>query len=114
MSPSRTLPRQLVLLALAGVAGALPSGAIASSTDAGKAKPAAQGESTQRITLDFVEAELTDVAKALSVQSGVNIAVTSQAKGKVTMRLRNTTLEEALRFVSRLAGVDYRCFEGTY
>ena len=34
----------------------------------------------RHITLDFVDAEISDVAKALSVQSGVNIVVSPNAK----------------------------------
>jgi type II secretory pathway component GspD/PulD (secretin) len=113
MVPSRTLPRQLALLALMGATGATLA-TPPSFAGSARAKVPVQAEGTQRITLDFVEAELTDVAKALSVQSGVNIAVTTQAKGKITLRLRNTTLEDALKFISRLAGVDYRRFEDTY
>jgi type II secretory pathway component GspD/PulD (secretin) len=113
MVPSRTLPRHLALLALAGAAGATLATPPCFAGNS-RAKVPVQAEGTQRITLDFVEAELTDVAKALSVQSGVNIAVTTQAKGKITLRLRNTTLEDALKFISRLAGVDYRRFEETY
>jgi type II secretory pathway component GspD/PulD (secretin) len=113
MSPSRTLPRHLTLLALAGAASVGGSLLPCAPASAAKAPPA-QAETGRRITLDFVEADLCDVAKALSVQSGANIAVSSQAKGKITLRLRNTTLEDALRFVSRLAGMEYRQFEGTY
>jgi general secretion pathway protein D len=112
MSPSRTLPRHLALLALAGAAGV--GGTLLPCAPAAAAKAPAQAENGRRITVDFVEADLSDVAKALSVQSGVNIAVSSQAKGKITLRLRSTTLDDALRFVSRLAGMEYRQFEGTY
>lgn len=112
MSPSRTLPRHLALLALAGAAGV--GGTLLPCAPAAAAKASAQAENGRRITVDFVEADLSDVAKALSVQSGANIAVSSQAKGKITLRLRNTTLDDALRFVSRLAGMEYRQFEGTY
>jgi type II secretory pathway component GspD/PulD (secretin) len=112
MSPSRTLPRHLALLALAGAAGV--GGTLLPCPTAAAAKAPAQAENGRRITVDFVDADLSDVAKALSVQSGANIAVSSQAKGKITLRLRNTTLDDALRFVSRLAGMEYRQFEGTY
>lgn len=117
MRPWSTLPRHLALIALVGAAGlvsAIPPCLAAPTAGAAKAKAAAPAEKDGRITLDFVEADLNDVAKALSVQSGMNIALSTQAKGKITLRLRHTTLEEALRFVSRLAGLDYRRFDDTY
>jgi general secretion pathway protein D len=75
---------------------------------------AAASRSPRRVSVDFVEAELGDIVKALSVQSGVNVAVASGVKGKVTVRLKGTTLEEALRLVSRMANVDYKQINGTY
>src|SRR3954451_17864196 len=67
-----------------------------------------------RVSVDFVEADLGDIVKALSVQSGVNVAVASGVKGKVTVRLKGTSLDEALRLISRLADVDYKRINGTY
>lgn len=67
-----------------------------------------------RVSVDFVEAELGDIVKALSVQSGVNVAVAAGVKGKVTVRLKGTTLDDALRLISRLADVDYKRINGTY
>jgi len=48
------------------------------------------------------------------VQSGVNVAVAADIKGKVTVRLKGTTLDDALRLISRLANVDYKRINGTY
>jgi type II secretory pathway component GspD/PulD (secretin) len=67
-----------------------------------------------RVSVDFVEADLGDIVKALSVQSGVNVAVAAGVKGKVTVRLKGTTLDDALRLISRLADVDYKKINGTY
>src|SRR6266542_1239566 len=67
-----------------------------------------------RVSVDFVEADLGDIVKALSVQSGVNVAVAAGVKGKVTVRLKGTTLDDALRLISRLADVDYKRINGTY
>jgi len=61
-----------------------------------------------------VEAEIADIAKALSLQSGVNIACSANTKGKITLRQRNITLDEALQLVSRLAGLDYRKVGDTF
>jgi general secretion pathway protein D len=67
-----------------------------------------------RVSVDFVEADLGDIVKALSVQSGVNVAVAAGVKGKVTVRLKQTSLDDALRLISRLADVDYKRINGTY
>ncbi len=76
--------------------------------------PAAAPSAPARVSVDFVEADLGDIVKALSVQSGVNVAVAAGVKGKVTVRLKGTTLDDALRLISRLANVDYRQINGTY
>jgi type II secretory pathway component GspD/PulD (secretin) len=40
--------------------------------------------------------------------------VASGVKGKVTVRLKGTNLDDALRLISRLANVDYKRINGTY
>lgn len=81
---------------------------------AASAPAAATASAPGRVSVDFVEADLGDIVKALSVQSGVNVAVASGVKGKVTVRLKGTTLDDALRLISRLANVDYKRINGTY
>jgi len=70
--------------------------------------------STNRINLEFVDAELIDVFQALATQSGVNIAVSGSVKGKTTLRLRNVTLTQAMNIVTRLNGLDYAWVEAAY
>src|SRR5439155_14569222 len=93
-----TLAGLAVLEGLAGPGWAGPS-ASRSATPPAAVAP----DSPRRVSVDFVEAELGDIVKALSVQSGVNVAVTAGVKGKVTVRLKGTTLDDALRLISRLA-----------
>src|SRR5438128_837494 len=104
MRAAWNMPRHLALIALAGATSAGPLSA-ASGTPHATAHPGGAGkepvksaQAPGRITLDFVEAEIADIAKALSMQSGVNIVVSPGAKGKVTLRLKGMTLDEALRF----------------
>src|SRR5262245_47081792 len=120
MRAAWNVPRHLALIALAGLTSAGPLSAAMSGSSAfspvgsgGKAPEASAG-AARRKAIDFVEAENPDVAKALSVQSGANIVVSPNAKGKVTLRLRGTTLEEALRFVSQVAGFDFLRAGETY
>jgi type II secretion system protein D len=84
---------------------------------AGQAYPGAAGGppvSTARFTLEFVDAELIDVFQALAMQSGVNIAVSGSVTGKTTLRLRNVTLDQALKIVTKLNGLDYAWVEAAY
>ena len=84
---------------------------------AGQAYPGAAGGppvTTARFTLEFVDAELIDVFQALAMQSGVNIAVSGSVTGKTTLRLRNVTLDQALKIVTRLNGLDYAWVEAAY
>jgi type II secretory pathway component GspD/PulD (secretin) len=115
------MPRHLALIALAGWTSTAP---LCADVNGGPAAPAVPNDATRglggsaeaprRVTLDFVEAEIADIAKALSLQSGVNIACSANTKGKITLRQRNITLDEALQLVSRLAGLDFRKVGDTY
>jgi type II secretory pathway component GspD/PulD (secretin) len=89
----------LALLALM-MAAVLPAGAAPS-------RPAS-------FSLDFIATDIVDVLKALSLQSGVNIAVSGQAQGQVTLRLTDVTLEQALNIVTRLNGLDYTMVDNVY
>src|SRR5687767_8922265 len=99
MRAAWNVPRNLALIALAGMTSAGPLSAAAGTTPAPADTtrvPGPTAEAPRTITLDFVEAEIADIAKALSVQSKVNIACSANAKGKITLRLKGTTLDEAL------------------
>ena len=127
----------LVLLLAAGVAlangvskpGAGVAAPVGAGPAAGATAPAGTGTayarsvrgpsggppvSTARFTLEFVDAELVDVFQALAMQSGVNIAVSGSVKGKATLRLRNVTLDQALKIVAKLNGLDYAWVEAAY
>jgi type II secretory pathway component GspD/PulD (secretin) len=66
------------------------------------------------VRLDFVQADINDVAKALSIQSGVNVVLMPSVKGAVTLRLTNVGLEDALKKVAAAVGADVRKFDTTY
>lgn len=67
------------------------------------------------ITLSFYNADVADVVRAISLQSGVNVAIAPGAKGKaVTVRIRQVSIEEALRVVAQAAGLGYRRTGTTY
>ena len=108
----------LALLTWAG--GALANGqakpeAVGTSyLGASRARLGEAPSSTARFTLEFVDADVSDVFQALSTQSGVNVATSGSVSGKTTLRLRNVTLEQALNIVTKLNGFDYAWVEAAY
>ena len=66
------------------------------------------------VTLDFVDAEISDVLKALAVQTGANIVSSADVKGSVTVSLAHVTLDQALDMVTRLSGFHYAKVGETY
>jgi len=108
--------RTLIATAVWQRAAAMCIAALVALTFATCALPAAgQGaEQARHFSLDFVQTDLVDVIKALAAQSGVNIATNGSAKGDVTLRLSNVTLEQALTIVTKLNGLEYAVMDGTY
>lgn len=66
------------------------------------------------ITVDYVNAEVTDVIRALAAQSGSNIALSPDIKGQVTIHLREKPLDEALQMVANMAGLGAKKMNDTY
>jgi len=73
-----------------------------------------QAQPKKVFSLDFAATDIADVMKALAVQSGANVAVSSSAKGQVTLRLSEVDLDQALEIVTSLTGNDYACVNGAY
>jgi len=66
------------------------------------------------VSLDFVNAEIGDVLKALAIQSGANILTAPDVKGTVTVSLSRLTVEESLNLITRLSGYRYEKVDNTY
>ncbi|MGQ9656824.1 MAG: hypothetical protein ACUVV1_02845 [Fimbriimonadales bacterium] len=66
------------------------------------------------VSLDFVNAEIGDVLKALAIQSGANIITAPDVKGTVTVSLSRLTVEESLNLITRLSGYRYEKHDNTY
>lgn len=66
------------------------------------------------LTVDYANAEVTDVIRALASQSGMNVAINPSVKGQVTVQLREKTVEEAIEMVANLAGLGARRVKNTY
>src|SRR5690242_8428963 len=104
MGQSWNLSGRTALATLAGLAvleGTTGSAWSAPARNGAAPTPAAVvATSSGRVSVDFVDADLGDVVKALSIQSGVNVVLAADTQGKVTVRLKGTTLEEALRLIT--------------
>lgn len=66
------------------------------------------------VSLNFLGADIQDVLKALSVQSGENIVASKDVTGNVTVSLSDVTVEKALDYVARLSGYGYTREGDTY
>lgn len=61
----------------------------------------------RNISLDFHAADITDVLKALAMQSGTNIVTGTDVKGPVTVSLNRVSLHDALDMITKLSGYKY-------
>ncbi len=52
-------------------------------------------QATQRVSFDFIDADIRNVLRVLSELGTKNIVVAEDVKGKVTIKLENVPLEEA-------------------
>ncbi len=75
---------------------------------------AQNGMAKKLVSLDFVAADIHDVLKALSVQSGINVVAGNDVKGLVTISLSNVTLGEALDYITKVSGLSYQLVGNAY
>ncbi|MCE5322002.1 secretin and TonB N-terminal domain-containing protein [bacterium] len=85
---------------------------IARADSGGNGRVAAASE--KRVSLNFLGADINDVLKALSVQSGHNIVASKDVTGNVTVSLSDVTVDSALDYVAKLSGYAYTKEGGTY
>jgi len=71
-------------------------------------------EPGKNISLNFLGADINDVLKALSIQSGRNIVAGKDVKGEVTVNLNNVSLDEAMDYIAKLSGYTYAKTNDTY
>lgn len=89
----------------------LPLAVLPARASGAEADPSARAK---LISVDYVNAEVTDVIRALASQSGVNVAISTGVKGVVSVHLREKTVDEALMVVVNLAGLGGRRVNETY
>ena len=80
------------------------SGSTETAAAAEESIPAAQGN----VTLDFKEADITNVLKIISLKSGVNIVTTPDVAGNVSVRLSDVPWEIALDVILKTYGFGYQ------
>ena len=61
----------------------------------------------KRISLNFKDAELRDVLQLVADECNVNIAISKEVKGNVTVNLNNVTVTEALKSILSINNYDY-------
>jgi len=64
--------------------------------------------------LNFAEAEIAVVLKALADLGGTNIVVGPGVKGPITVSLKDVTVDDALKIITAQCGLDYAQVNGTY
>ena len=91
----------------------MPVDASKAKAEASKAKEAAAAQ--QRVSLDFINTDVVQIIKALALQADVNIITAPEVQGlKITVSLDKVTVDDALQFVSALAGLRYARVQDSY
>lgn len=68
-----------------------------------------------KVSLEFVNADVVQILKALALQAGVNIVTSPEVSGKkITVSLNHVTVQDALDFVTAIAGLKYAEVSGSY
>jgi len=67
-----------------------------------------QGASSGNVTLDFKEADISNVLKIISYKSGINIVTTPDVIGNVSVRLADVPWEVALGVILKTYGFGYQ------
>ncbi|HEY3417888.1 MAG TPA: secretin and TonB N-terminal domain-containing protein, partial [Armatimonadota bacterium] len=65
-------------------------------------------------SLDFVDTDVTLVLKSLADISGANIVISPAVTGKLTLKLSDVTLKEALDYITKVNGLAYRVTNDSY
>jgi len=70
----------------------------------------AQADSlSEKVSLDYKDADIAAVLRSLSYTYGLNIVTSSEIKGKITILLKDVSLQEALDAILLVNGYTYTC-----
>jgi len=77
--------------------------------------PNTSGNLLERVvTLEFIGTDIVQILKALSLQANVNIATSPDIKGALSISLAQTTVQQALDYVTTLSGLRYALVGNTF
>ena len=98
-----------VLLSIAaGVANlSIPVANAQTLADAGTATRVEAVHAPGRVTVSFIESEVGDALRLVGRQCGVNMVISNDVKGAITLDLDGTTLDETLQAISKVSGLLY-------
>ncbi len=65
------------------------------------------------VTLEFDDADVSQILKALAIQAGVNIVTAPEVKGNLTIKLERVTVEHAMNVITAMAGLRYQLVDKT-
>lgn len=65
------------------------------------------------VTLEFDDADVTQILKALAIQAGVNVVTAPEIKGNLTIKLERVSVEHALNVITAMAGLRYQQVDRT-
>jgi type II secretory pathway component GspD/PulD (secretin) len=68
----------------------------------------------RKVSLMFEDTEIVQILKALALQADVNIVTAPEVKGKLSVSLNDVNVQQALDFVTTLAGVRYALVGNTF
>lgn len=71
-----------------------------------RSTPTQQRDTRRRISLDVKDADIINVLRLISEETGENIIASDEVKGKVTLKLRNVPADQALDTMLRTKGFD--------
>jgi type II secretory pathway component GspD/PulD (secretin) len=67
-----------------------------------------------RVSLDFVNTEVVQILKSLALQTRVNIVTSPDVNGKLSVKLDNVNVKEALNLITSLVGLKFAQVGKTY
>ena len=122
MYPARVMPKKTASLTILALAAALGAAGSESAKKPSKAAAPAltpgaivaldtpverRPWSGERISLDLKDADVRDVLKAFARLYRFNLAIDTEVKGSVTVRLENVPWDQALDVILRMNGLAY-------
>ena len=75
--------------------------------DLGRPAPISNEPISDRVTVSFIESEVGDALRLVGRQCGVNMVISNQVTGEITLDLDGTTLDETLQAISKVSGLLY-------